>query len=500
MTHPTTATAGIPLRKLLANDIRGDFPSDFRATSCTTDWNTVQPGDVYIAITGDEVDGHDHASEAISRGAAAVICERPLPIFNVPQCIVADSRVAYGQLCQALVGNPSRQLRVIGVTGTHGKTTVARLLSAILREAGATVGTFDSFGYWDGYEDRAPVDGPLTPPVLARSLAEMVAIGATHAVVEISSRDLVQQTLAGVTLDAACITQVASHHLDLHGSLKNYRLAKRRIFEYLHPDAIAILNADDPVCVEMLCDLARPVLTFGMRDSSEISAEVVEQFVNEQAFLLSAGDDSVGVRTEIVGDHHIYNCLAAATTALAYGAELTTIARGLEAVDRLPGRMERVMGGQDFAVVVDAADSPEALRNCLRVARKVTSGRLICVFGASSYCDASESIAIGRVIGSIADTAAVTNGCPAELGSHRTVLEVRSGFTDLKKVQVILDRQEAILWAMTNAQAGDTVVIAGMGEQPHSPLGPEGALVNDCEIIRQALREAATPIPQRLAA
>jgi UDP-N-acetylmuramoyl-L-alanyl-D-glutamate--2,6-diaminopimelate ligase len=485
---------------LLANDIRGDFPSDFCVTSCTSDWRQVQPGDVYIAITGDEVDGHDHASGAIKRGAVAVICERPLPVFDVPQCIVADSRVAYGRLCQALVGNPSRQLKVIGITGTHGKTTVARLLSAILREAGATVGTLDSFGYWDGFEDRPPLDGPLTPPVLARSLAEMAAVGVTHAVVEISSQDLVQQTMAGVTLDAACITQVASHHLDLHGSLENYRQAKRRIFEYLDPDAVAILNADDPVSVRLLSELARPVLTFGMRGASEISATVVEQHINEQTFLLSAGDDSVGVRTELVGDHHVYNCLAAATTALAYGVELTTIAHGLETVVRLPGRMERVMGGQSFAVVVDAADSPEALRNCLRVARQVTSGRLICVFGAGSYCDASESIAIGRVIGSMADVAAVTNGCPAELGSHRTCLEVRSGFADLGKVQLILDRQEAIQWAMTEAQSGDTVVIAGMGEQPHTPLGPEGVLANDSEIVRSALRDAATTAPVRLAA
>src|SRR6476646_7290990 len=296
----------------------------------------------------------------------------------------------------------------------------------------------------------------------------MVVAAVTHAVVEFASLELAQQVLAGVTLDGVCLTNIGKHHLELHGSVENYRDAKRRIFKYLDPDAVAILNADDAESVKVLDGLMRPVLTYGLKNSSEITATIVEQYINEQTFVVSAGDESVGVRTEIVGYHHVYNCLAATTTALAYGAELTTIARGLEAVDRLPGRMERVMGGPGFAVVVDAAGPPEALRPCLRVARKVTSGRLICVFGASSYCDASESIAIGRVIGSIADTAAVTNGCPAELGSHRTVLEVRSGFTDLKKVQVILDRQEAILWAITNAQAGDTVVIAGMGEQPHS--------------------------------
>jgi UDP-N-acetylmuramoyl-L-alanyl-D-glutamate--2,6-diaminopimelate ligase len=367
----------------LANELRSDCPGDLRVTSCTNDWRQVQPGDVYVAMTGDEDDGHDYAADAVTCGAIAVICERQLPIFNVPQCVVADSRIAYGQLCQALVGDPSKQMKVIGVTGTHGKTTVARLLSAVLRENGATVGTLDSFGYWDGVEDRPPSGATLSPPMLARSLAEMAAIGATYAVVEISSQDLARQTFAGVTLDAACITQVGKQHLDWHGSVENYRQATRRILDLLDESGVAILNADDPVSVEFLNDLMRPVLTFGMKGASEISAQVIEQYINEQTFLLTAGDDSVGVRTEMVGDHHIANCLAAATTALAYGVEMTTIARGLEAVDRLPGRMERVMCGQSFAVVVDSANSPESLRNCLRAVRKAVTGRLICVYGAT---------------------------------------------------------------------------------------------------------------------
>jgi UDP-N-acetylmuramoyl-L-alanyl-D-glutamate--2,6-diaminopimelate ligase len=391
-------------------------------------------------------------------------------------------------------------MKVIGVTGTHGKTTVARLLSAILRKAGAAVGTLDSFGYWDGHEDRPPHEGPLTPPALARSLAEMAAIGATHAVVELSSVDLARRTCAGVTLDAACITNVGSHHLDWHGSTQNYRQAKRRILEHLDDSAVAILNADDPACVDILNDLIRPVLTYSMRGASEISADVIEQHINEQTFLLTAGDESVGVRTEIVGDHHIANCLAAATTALTYGVELTTIARGLESVDRLPGRMERVMCGQGFAVLVDAADSPEALRNCLRAARHVTSGRLICVFGANDEGDASTWPAIGRVIGSLADAAAITHGRPRDFGSHRTCLEIRSGFADSARAQVILDRQEAIHWALSEAQEGDTVVIAGMGAEPHTPLGSEGALASDREVVENALRGAAACQPLRLAA
>jgi UDP-N-acetylmuramoyl-L-alanyl-D-glutamate--2,6-diaminopimelate ligase len=491
---------GVSLRHLLASANGCAAVPDICVTSCTSDWRQVRSGDVYIAITGDDSDGHDDASAAADRGAVAIICERPLPVFNVPQCVVADSRAVYGELCQALVGNPASQMKVIGVTGTHGKTTVARLLTAIFHAAGETVGTLDSFGYWDGYQDRQPHEGPMSPPLLARSLAEMTAAGVSHAVVEFSSRELAQQVPAGLSLDAVCITGVGRNHLDWHGSVTNYRNAKRRIFEYLHPDGVAVLNADDAVSAEFLCELSRPVLTFGLQKPCEISAHIIEQHLNEQTFVLSAGDDSVGVRTEIVGDHHVYNCLAAATTALAYGVELTTIARGLEAVDRLPGRMERVMCGQDFAVLVDAASSADALRNCLRAARKDTTGRLICVFGADDRCDSNELPAIGRVIGSMADLAAITNAHRAEEGRHRSCMELRSGFADVRKARIILERSQAISWALAEAQTGDTVVIAGMGERPHTPLDPGDALANDGEIARGLLRGATEAVAHRLAA
>ncbi|HVT27978.1 MAG TPA: UDP-N-acetylmuramyl-tripeptide synthetase [Lacipirellulaceae bacterium] len=494
------ASGGVPLRQVLARDIRGVRPPDIRATSCTCNWRQVHRGDIYVAITGSEDDGHTGAAAAASRGAAAIICERQLPVFNVPQCVVEDSRVVYGELCHALVGKPAEQLKVIGVTGTHGKTTVARLLTAIFHAAGRLVGTLDSYGYWDGFEDHPPLGGSLSPPVLARSLAEMVVAGASHAVVEFSSRELAQQVPAGISLDGVCLTQFGSHHLDWHGSTANYHNAKRRILNYLHPDGVAILNADDPVSMKILDELARPVLTYGLHGASEITAQIVEQYINEQTFVLSAGDDSVGVRTEIVGDHHVYNCLAAATTALAYGIELTTIARGLEAVDRLPGRMERVMCGQDFAVLVDAACSPEGLRYCLRAARKSTTGRLICVFGASDDCDSVALPAIGRVLGAMADVSVITNAGPMPEGHHRTCMELRSGFADLRKARIILDRVKAIGWALGEARTGDTVVIAGTGEQPHTPLDPNGAQANDSDIARGIMNGTVAPSSLRLVA
>ncbi len=494
------ASAGISLRALLAKEAHGARVPDIRATSCTSDWRQVRPGDVFVAMAEADEDGHDGAMEAARRGAAAIICERPLCVFDVPQILVADSREIYGRVCQALVGDPSRELKVIGVTGTHGKSTVARLVTWIFLAAGGSAGRLDSFGYWDGNDDRPATNEALSAPVLARSLARMSAAGATHAVVEASSRELSQRVLAGVTLDAVCLTNVGRSHLDWHGSLHNYRQAKRRIFDHLHADGAAVLNADDPVSVEILSNLNFPALTFGQRLPAEISGQLIEQHVNEQTFVLSAGDDSIAVRTALVGDHHVYNCLAAAAMALVYGIELPAIARGLEAVDRLPGRMERVVCGQDFAVLVDAASSPDALRVCLRAARRTTSGRLLCVFGADDDCDQSDWTAIGRVIGAMADEAVITSGCAAVDGSHRACLEVRSGFAEPRKARVILDRAEAITWALGRADTGDTVVIAGMGERPHTPTGAAATPANDVEITQEILYGRRTAQRQRLAA
>jgi UDP-N-acetylmuramoyl-L-alanyl-D-glutamate--2,6-diaminopimelate ligase len=421
-------------------------------------------------------------------------------VFNVPQCVVSDSRSAYGRLCQALVADPSRQLKIIGVTGTNGKTTVARLLNSIFRSAGASFGILDSFGY--AYEDaeHPPLESDLTPPALARALAEMTAAGATHAALELSSRELSAQVAAGVSLDAVCVTNVDRKNLSWHGSLENYRRAKQRIFEYLQPDGIAIMNADDPVSVDMLCGLNHAALTFGLREQAEIVAEIVEQHINEQTFVITAGDESAGVSTAIIGDHHVSNCLAAAATALAYGIDLSTVARGLEALDRLPGRMDRIVCGQDFAVIVDGANSSNALRVCLRAARLATSGRLICVFGTHDNIDESELRAAGRVIGAMSDSAIITTSGGID-DNHCACIAVHSGFADRQKARVILDRNEAIAAALDEATAGDTVLIAGMGHQPHSPCDAVETLINDSEVIRRLLKgETKFAARQRLAA
>jgi UDP-N-acetylmuramoyl-L-alanyl-D-glutamate--2,6-diaminopimelate ligase len=493
-------TGGVSLRTLLGDSLTAR-PRDVRVTSCTHDFRHVRPGDVFVALMGAEDDGHDFAAEAARRGATAIICERSLPVFGVPQFVVSDSRAAYGRLCQAVVGNPSRQLKVIGITGTSGKTSVARLISSIFDAEGARTGLIDSLGSWDGSDCRTAYDVEFAPPALARTMARMQANNLSHLILEVSSQALSQSLLAGIELHAACLTQVGRDHLDWHGSLENYRQAKRRIFDHLHVDGVAIFNADCQESMRMMATFNQPALTIGLRNSAEITAQIIEQHVNEQTFVLTAGDDSVGVRTAIVGDHHVYNCLSAAATCLAYGIELTTIARGLEAVDSLPGRMERVVCGDGFSIYVDAAKTPETLRACLRAARQVTTGRVICVFGAGELAAREQLRALGRVAGSLADVSVITGNGPRETSCRDNSRDIVHGFADPRKSHVILDRAEAIAWALEQASEGDTVVVTGMGDRLHPVAEAKDLPRDDCDVVRQVLSgQYQSVAPHRIAA
>ena len=402
---------GINLRDVLADaQLLG---GDIRVASCSSDSRQIQPGDLFVALTGPCCDGHEFAGEAVAQGATAVLAERPLPLPGVPTCIVPDTRDAYGRLCQAMAGNPSRHLRAIGVTGTCGKTITASLIAAVLTEAGARVGITGTLGYWDG-EDLSPAT-ETTPsaPALAHWLGRMVIGGCSHAVIETSSRALSQSRLAGIEFDTVCVTNVQRDHLDYHGSLTNYRHAKSRLLDCVSPTGVTILNADDPVLAGWLSHIAGPALTVATGTAAELTATVIERHRSEQTFLLSAGCETLPVRTRMIGDFHVTNCLIAAAVGLTYGIDLATVVRGLEVVEQVPGRMQRIECGQPFTVMVDYAQSPDAMVGSLTALRQVTDGRLICVFGASGHRDRTARPALGSVADHLADELILTSDNPS---------------------------------------------------------------------------------------
>lgn len=481
---------GVSLRQLLPG-ARFLGTDDLRVTSCAGDSRLCQPGDLFVALRGTRHDGHDHIAEAITRGAAAIVAEDSLPEVDVPGCLVADSREAYGRICQALVGDPSRQLKVIGITGTNGKTTTSWLVASILAAAGIRCGVIGTLGSYDGFEIE-PV--PLTTPPaaeLARQLARHESAGCTHVAIEVSSHALDQRRLAGVQLDVAAVTQIERDHLDYHGTLERYRAAKQRIFDLLPCEGMAVVNVDDEWAAGLLDQFHGPALSVGIDSPCEVSATPLEQFISEQTFLLSAGDESVPVRTPLVGRHNIYNCLVAAAIASIYDVDLPTIARGIESVRYIPGRLERIECGQPFSVFVDYAHTPGALASCLASLRPLTSGRLICVFGAGGERDREKRPLMASAVERWADVAVVTSDNPRHESPQDIADELIAGFRQPRKVRSILDRLDAIEWALAQAEPGDCVLLAGKGHEEYQQVGDERIRFDDREAARQWLYQHA---------
>ena len=464
---------------------------ELRVTSCCADSRVCRPGDLFVAIPGASDDGHEHILEAISRGAAAVLADRPLPAdCRAPACYVADVRDAYGRVCQALAGYPGRRLRVIGVTGTNGKTTTSYLIASVLAAAGYRSGILGTLGYFDGDEFDSAAWTTPPAPVLATWLGRMSANGCTHAVMEVSSHALSQSRVAGVDFDVACYTNVRRDHLDYHGTLRKYQAAKARLLDHLLPEGFAVINVDDPVAAGLLAKVDGPVFSVGIDNAAEVAGQPLEQFTSEQTFLLSVENETVPVRTPLIGRHNIYNCLSAAAVGLAYGIDLATIVRGLESIQNIPGRLERLECGQPFSVFVDYAHTPDALAGSLETLRQLASGRLICVFGAGGDRDAQKRPLMGRAVEAGADLAVVTSDNPRSESPRKIIEQILGGFQHPSDASVIADRADAIRWALSQARAGDCVLIAGKGHEQFQIIGDEQIEFDDRQVAREWLYES----------
>ena len=459
-------------------------------SSCCADSRVCRPGDLFVALRGTATNGHDHLAEAVARGAQAVLADRPIADCPLPVCYVDDVAQAYGHLCQALAGYPARRLKIIGVTGTNGKTTTSYLTASVLAAGGFKTGVLGTLGYFDG-DEWGDADW-TTPPanVLATWMARMAVNGCTHLVMEVSSHALDQQRVAGVDFDVACVTNVRRDHLDYHGTLGRYRQAKARLFDHLLPEGFAIVNTDDPVAESLLAQIDGPVLSVGVNGAAEVTAVPVEQWPGEQTFLLSAENETIPVRTPLIGPHNIANCLMAAAVGLVYSIDLPTVVGGLEAIQRIPGRLERVECGQPFSVFVDYAHTPDALSGSLETLRAVTSGRLICVFGAGGDRDKSKRSLMGRAVEAAADVSVITSDNPRSEAPAAIAEQILQGFQRPGAARTILDRCQAIEWALEQAQPGDCVLIAGKGHETYQIVGDRRLNFDDREVARRWLYES----------
>jgi UDP-N-acetylmuramoyl-L-alanyl-D-glutamate--2,6-diaminopimelate ligase len=462
--HSTSVDRGIvSLRQVLpkARFVRG---GDILATSCSADWRACQQGDVYFALVTADEDGHDRARCALDRGAAAIVAERLLPL-EVPQVLVPDSRSAMARVCQALAGSPSRHLRTIGITGSAGKTTTAMLMASILEAAGEPTGVMSSLGHSDSLTQCLPTTTVPTTAEFASWLGRMRVAGCTSAVLEVASQALAQRRVSGIELDAALLTNLHGGQLAQHNSAAACQKINRRVFRMLKPGGVAIVNADDHRCRNLLSHVKTPCLTYGLHAEADVTASVIDRCPSEQTFLLSLGSDTAPVRTRIIGDFHVSNCLAVTAAAAALGYNLETIVRGLEAVERLPGRMQRLECGQPFSVYIDAASTAETLSQAVRAVRQVTAGRVLVVFGAGETGDSARRALLGRILERAAHKAILTRDEPGSTAPLAALHEVLDGFERPQRAHFIPNRRAAIEFALSQARPGDSILLAGRSER-----------------------------------
>jgi UDP-N-acetylmuramoyl-L-alanyl-D-glutamate--2,6-diaminopimelate ligase len=461
-----------------------------QVTGITHDSRLATPGAVFACIRGETNDGHEYAPAAVDAGAAALLVERLLPL-PVPQARFVDVRAVLGPFAARCFGDPSAALTCVGVTGTNGKTTATHLLEAIGNAAGSRTGLIGTLGTHIAGED---VPGVLTTPEasdLQALLARMRDAEVSLVAMEVSSHALAQHRVDGTHFAVACFTNLSPDHLDFHGSLEAYFEAKARLFD-AGRSAAAAVNIDDargPALARRAAANGLTVKTFGMDvPAADVSAEVVEAG-SATRFVLRAEGRRAVIQSSLIGRFNVSNSLAAAATALAAGIPFATVAEGLQAPVRVPGRLERVDAGQPFSVIVDYAHSPDALTRVLGVARAlVDNGRVLVVFGAGGDRDREKRPLMGRAVGSAADVAVLTSDNPRSEDPSAIASAVVPGLEATGiKYTVELDRRVAIRQVLDEAGPGDVVVIAGKGHETGQTIGDVTRPFDDRVVVREEL-------------
>ncbi|NQV24583.1 MAG: UDP-N-acetylmuramoyl-L-alanyl-D-glutamate--2,6-diaminopimelate ligase [Rhodopirellula sp.] len=493
----------VSLRRLLP-DASFVGCGDVIVNDATDDSRLATEDTVFAAICGTNTDGRQFASEAIANGCSAVLTNRPFPNVAAPQCIVRNVRAAYARVCNAVSGSPTCRLQIAGVTGTNGKTTTAWMLRSILNAAGRRCGLLGTIEYHDGKTTSPASLTTPDPRNVFRWFRRMVENGCRHAAIEISSHALSQDRIAGTPLAVAIITNVTQDHFDYHSDLETYLAAKSKIIDYVTNSGIVAINLDDPGSSQLASKAVatgRRVVTFSADQHADVRADILQESVAGSRFRISiASADSdqsttpdqtntgtIDVSIALPGRHNVLNSLGAAAAAIHLGATLDDVRTGLEELVCVPGRLEPISCGQSFPVFVDYAHTDDALRRVVDSLKSLTTGRVLCVFGAGGDRDRTKRPLLGEA-GSHADFAIVTSDNPRTEEPLGIIEEVLSGFPHgFSSFHVEPDRQRAIEFALAEAQPGDCVLIAGKGHESEQIIGTERLPFDDRVVIRKIL-------------
>lgn len=471
---------------------------DLEIGGVSYDSRKVEPGDLFVCIRGLKADGHDFAPQAVQRGAAALVVERPLEMIGVTQVRVGNPREALALLSCSFFGNPSASLNLIGVTGTNGKTTTAHMIEAIGAEAGYTTGLIGTV--YVKVADQIQPARWTTPESLdlQRLLREMVDRGVQWASMEVSSHALDLHRVTGTEFDQAVFTNITRDHFDFHKDFRQYLEAKARLFTGLGtnnrkaPPKAAVINADDPNAEEFARRSHVKVITFGVESPAEVKAENIELKSLGSRFTVRSPWGSFPVHLRLPGMFNVSNALAAVTAVLHAGIAPEVVAAAMEKFTKVPGRYEVIDCGQDFTVLVDFAHNPDALANILRIPPQSETGRKIVVFGAEGGKDRGKRPIMGQMAMKHADYCIISSDNIYDEDPEAIAHEVEQGVSAAGKApayEVIIDRHDAIARALDVARAGDLVIIAGKGHEIYQIIKGHKRPFDDRVVVRELLEE-----------
>lgn len=473
------------LSELLKNIETNSIYVDREVKDVTDKSSDISRDCVFVCIKGAHFDGHSVAEKALADGAAAVIVERDLGLDN--QIIVENTRDAYSRICAAFYGNPAEKLKLIGVTGTNGKTTTTFLIRNVFNSLGIKTGLIGTVKNITG--DREYVSSLTTPDSkeLQQLYREMVDSGCEYCIMEVSSQALAQGRVDGCHFELAVFTNLTQDHLDYHGTFENYAAAKRKLFEI---SKTAIINADDPYAKGMVEGLPCRVVTFSIDgEDTDYTAKNVKCFADSVRYELLTPDSIGRINIKIPGRFTVYNSMGAAVCAIEAGAPLNRVLEAVSASKGVPGRVEVVETGTDYTLLIDYAHSPDGLENVISSVRETTQGRIITVFGCGGDRDRTKRPKMGKIVGDLADVAVVTSDNPRSENPSLIIKDILEGMHECKaQIDVVEDRTQAIKHAMQIAQAGDVVLLCGKGHETYQILNTGKIHYDEREVVADILK------------
>ncbi len=445
--------------------------ASYEISSLSCDSRTTEPNSLFVALTGAQFNGNDYIKDAVAKGAKVIVrpkTDAPAPALSADVCIlqVGDPKRFLEDLALRFYGYPSQKVRVFGITGTNGKTTITYFLESIAHHFGEKCAVIGTINYRIG--NQVVPSKNTTPGFLdnQKYLARLAAEGVDYLFMEVSSHALVQRRVDLIDFRVAVFTNLTGDHLDYHKTMDEYFRAKSLLFKNISKNAVAVVNVDDPYGQKLVGLTEARVFTYGLTLPAQVKAKDIKFGFGGSTMTVQTPAGDFQLKTRMIGIHNVYNILAAVGAALADGMPVETIKAGLEDVTLIPGRLEAVDCGQDFFIFIDYAHTEDGLKNVLQALRSTGNARIITVFGCGGDRDRTKRPQMGKVAGELSDHSIVTTDNPRSEDPQAIMSEITAGFSR-KNFETVVDRTQAIHKALAMARKGEVVLIAGKGHETY---------------------------------